>query len=61
MTRAELEAINKAVSLIKKGTIKRADIGHGMVAYKVPSNNPNKYIVRVDIKVKEEEANVDCT
>lgn len=53
MTRAALEAISKAVSLIKKGELKRADLGHGMVAYKVPSNNPDKYIIRVDIKVRE--------
>lgn len=52
MTRAALEAISKAVSLIKKGELKRADLGHGMVAYRVPSNNPDKYIIRVDIKVR---------
>lgn len=63
MTKAALEAINKAVSLIKKGQLKRADLGHGMVAYKVPSSNPNKYIIRVDIKinVEEEKPNADCT
>lgn len=53
MTRAALEAISKAVSLIKKGELKRADLGHGMVAYRVPSNNPDDVLVRVDIKVRE--------
>lgn len=53
MTKAALDAINKAVSLIKRGELKRADLGHGMVAYKVPSNNPDKYVIRVDIKVRE--------
>ena len=57
MQRTALEAISKAVSLIKKGQLKRADLGHGMVAYKVPSNNPDKYIIRVDIKVKEGKPN----
>jgi hypothetical protein len=57
MTRAALEAISKAVSLIKKGELKRADLGHGMVAYRVPSNNPGKYIIRVDIKVREGKPN----
>lgn len=57
MTRAALEAISKAVSLIKKGELKRADLGHGMVAYRVPSNNPDKYIIRVDIKVREGKPN----
>lgn len=63
MTKAALEAINKAVSLIKKGQLKRADLGHGMVAYKVPSNNPDKYIIRVDIKINTKEAkpDADCT
>ena len=55
MTKAALDAINKAVSLIKKGELKRADLGHGMLAYKVPSSNPDKYIIRVDIKVREGE------
>lgn len=54
MTRAALEAISKAVSLIKKGSLKRADLGHGMVAYKVPSSSPDKYIIRIDIKVRGE-------
>lgn len=57
MTRAALEAISKAVSLIKKGELKRADLGHGMVAYRVPSNNPDKYIIRIDIKVRGEKHN----
>lgn len=61
MQRADLEAISKAVSLIKKGQLKRADLGHGMVAYKVPSSNPDKYIIRVDIKIKEEKPNADRT
>lgn len=59
MQRASLEAISKAVSLIKKGQLKRADLGHGMVAYKVPSSNPDKYIIRIDIKIKEEKPNAD--
>lgn len=57
MNRAALEAISKAVSLIKAGELKRADLGHGMVAYKVPSNNPDKYIIRVDIKIAKEKQN----
>lgn len=57
MNRAALEAISKAVSLIKTGKLKRADLGHGMVAYKVPSNNPDKYIIRVDIKIAKEKQN----
>ena len=61
MQRADLEAISKAVSLIKKGQLKRADLGHGMVAYKVPSNSPDKYIIRIDIKIKEAKPNDDRT
>lgn len=55
MNRALLESMNKAVSLIKRGKLKRADLGHGAVAYKVPSNNPDKYIIRIDIKINKEE------
>ena len=57
MNRAALEAISKAVSLIKAGELKRADLGLGLVAYKVPSNNPDKYIIRVDIKIAKEKQN----
>ena len=62
MNRAATDAISKAVGLIKRGKLKRADLGHGMVAYKVSSNNSDKYIIRIDIKVnKEVEPNADRT
>ena len=55
MLQKDLEVINKAYHLIKQGGCSRVDLGCGMVMYKVPSNNPNKYTIRLDIKVKEEE------
>ena len=51
----DLEAIKKAYDLIKEGTCKRVDLGAGMTMYKVPSNNPNKFTIRMDIKVTEED------
>lgn len=55
MLQTDLEAINKAYHLIKDGGCSRVDIGCGMVIYKVPSNNPNKYTIRLDIKVNRGE------
>lgn len=54
MTQRDLEAIKRAYELIRAGNCTRIDLGCGMVVYKVPSNNPSKYIIRLDIKVKEE-------
>lgn len=51
MTKGLLVAIDKAVSAIKRGELKRADLGRGAVAYKVPSSDPNKYIIRIDLKM----------
>lgn len=49
----DLEEIKKAYTLIRKGNCTRIDLGRGMVVYKVPSNNPNKYTIHVDIKIEE--------
>lgn len=55
MLQKDLEAISKAYHLIKDGVCKRVDLGAGMAIYKVPSNNPDKYTIRLDIKVHEGE------
>lgn len=52
---SDVKALEKACSLIQDGTCKRVDLGHNTVVYKVPSNNPKKYTIRVDIKVEEGE------
>lgn len=54
MLQKDLEAIKRAYAAIKQGHCNRIDLGCGMIMYKVPSSNPRKYIVRLDIKVKEE-------
>lgn len=54
MLQKDFEAIKRAYALIKEGCFNRIDLGCGMVMYKVPSNNPRKYTVRLDIKVEEE-------
>lgn len=53
LDKTDFSVLNQAIQLIKAGRMKRADIGHGMVVYKVPSNNPYKYTIRMDIKVEE--------
>lgn len=55
MTQTDLRAVDTACALIKEGVCNRVDLGCGMVIYKVPSNNPNKYTIRLDIKINKEE------
>lgn len=50
----DLEAVKKAYALIKEGHCTRVDLGLGSSVYKAPSNNPQKYIIRVDFKINEE-------
>lgn len=47
LDKSDLKAVSKAISLIQEGTCNRVDLGHGMIVYKVPSNNPNKYTIPV--------------
>ena len=60
LSKTDLKCIGKAFSLIEEGTSVRVDLGHGMVMYKVPSNNPKKYTIRLDIKM-EAHPDDDCT
>lgn len=52
LSKTDHKVISKAISLIQGGTCNRVDLGHGMIIYKVPSNNPNKYTIRLDIKME---------
>lgn len=52
LSKADLKCIGKAFDLIEEGTSIRVDLGYGMIMYKVPSNNPNKYTIRLDIKME---------
>lgn len=54
LTETGLKSIRSAVRLITKGKSKRVDLGNGTIVYKVPSNNPKKYTIRVDMKIEEE-------
>lgn len=51
----DYKVLKRAEKLIRTGEAKCVDMGHGTKIYKVPSNNPKKYIIRVDIKVNEED------
>lgn len=54
LTDAGLNSLALAVNNIQKGLYKRVDLGHGTIAYKIPSNNPKKFTIRIDMKVEEE-------
>ena len=54
MLQFELESISKAINSIHQGIFNKISIGDNMIAYKVPSNNPKKYVIRLDVKINEE-------
>lgn len=51
----DYKAMKRAEKLIRTGEAKCVDMGQGIKIYKVPSNNPKKYTIRVDIKINEED------
>lgn len=50
-----LTSLVNAVDLLRKSDVKRVDLGHDTIVYKVPTNNPKKYVIRVDMKFDESE------
>lgn len=52
LSKSDHRAISNAISLIQEGICTRVDLGHSMIIYKVPSNNPDKYTIRLDIKME---------
>lgn len=50
----ESQAVILAVKSIIAGKASKVEINKEIKAYKVPSNNPNKYTIRIDIKVEED-------
>lgn len=55
LTQHGLTTIKTAVNLIRTTDVNRVDVGQGTIVYRVPSNNPRKYTIRVDMKIEEEE------
>lgn len=55
LTESGLTGLKNAITLIQNGQCKRVDLGHNTAVYKVPSNNPNKYTIRIDMKFDERE------
>lgn len=54
LTEIGMHFLRKAVRMITSGETKRIDLGNGTIVYKVPSKNPNKYTIRIDMKIEEE-------
>lgn len=52
-----LKSIRNAIQQIGLFGVKRVDLGHNTIVYKVPTGNPNKYTIRIDIKVDDTEEN----
>lgn len=55
MTTSGLKSIKTAVINIEKEICTRVDLGNNTIVYKVPSSNPSKYTIRIDIRVNTEE------
>lgn len=53
MTKAEKISlkIQNAIKEINYGLCKKLEIDDNIIVYKVPSQNENKYTIRIDIKV----------
>lgn len=49
-----INSLRAAIRMILSGKRRRVDLSHGTIVYKVPSNNPNKYTIRIDMEVEEE-------
>lgn len=50
----DIKAIQEAIKYVQTGRYKRVDVTENCTVYKVPSPNPKKYTLRVDIKVEED-------
>lgn len=55
MNRFDLEDINKAVNAIIDQGYSKVRLNEFLNVYKIPSQNPSKYTIRIDIKVEEAE------
>lgn len=51
----DANAIGNAIDLIVSGQAQRCEISNQVKVYKVPSGNPNKYIIRIDVKEEKGE------
>ncbi len=56
MTPKEMESVSAAVNLIMGGVVSKCAVNNRINVYKIPSSNPEKYVIRVDIKVNQEES-----
>lgn len=54
LTSSGLGSLAGAIRSIRDGKAKRVDLGHGTIVYEVPSNNPKKFTIRIDMKIEEE-------
>lgn len=53
LTTNGLISLRSAIQTILSGKGKRIDLGHGTIVYKVPSANPKKCTIRIDMEVEE--------
>lgn len=52
MNKEELKFIEDSIEAIKCGTINKLEYSSNKIkVYKIPSNNPEKYTIRVDVKI----------
>lgn len=55
LTEHGLASLANAVRMLRTSDVKRIDLGHDTIIYKVPTGNPKKYTIRVDMKFDESE------
>lgn len=57
LTKQGLDSLANAVNMLRTSDVKRVDLGHDTIVYKVPTGNPKKYTIRIDMKFDESEGN----
>ena len=55
LTKRGLDSLANAVNMLRTSDVKRVDLGHDTIVYKVPTGNPKKYTIRIDMKFDESE------
>lgn len=55
LTEHGMKSLGIAINLLLDSGVKKVDLGHDTIVYKVPSNKPGKYTIRIDMSIDESE------
>ena len=55
LTEHGMKSLGIAINLLLDSGIKKVDLGHDTIVYKVPSNMPGKYTIHIEMSIDESE------